>query len=628
MSTANSALRVTELDFATIKQNLKTFMRSQSEFNDFDFDGSSISTLLDILAYNTHYNAYYLNMLSNEMFLDTALLRSSVVSKAKALGYTPRSVTGTSAVVNIQVFPDGELPNTITIDKNTEFSSTINNVSYAFNTTSATTITKNSNNQYFANSVNLKQGVYLAHTYTANTDNPDQKFLLPNANTDTSTLIVTLKDSASDSNTHLYSKITDAVTVSSTSNVYYLNESTNGTYEVSFGDGVLGRSLTTGNIVKLEALVCDGNTTNGASTFRIASNVGGYSNATVTTVTSGFGGADRESIESIKFNAPQNYETQNRAVTINDYRRIITSEYSDADSIATWGGEDNDPPVYGKVFIAVKPKSGLVVTEAAKSAIKSILNDRKIVTVTPEVVSPDYIYMNIDSTVKYNSLVAQNAASVIADNVKNQIVTYGTDNLNNFDLRFRYSKLSTSIDNLDPSILGNLLNITLTKKIEITTGVAANYGVKFSNEIYHPNDTYVGSITSTNFSYNDGVGTIQSDCKLDDSNTVLRVVKTISGTSTIIANNVGSVNYSTGLINLVSFSPTAISGNTLNITITPASNDVSPVREQVLVIETSDVTVSVLTDQTGETGSVVDVGTSSTAAATATTSSSGSSSSY
>ena len=578
-------------------------MRSQTEFADYDFDGSSISVLLDILAYNTHYNAFYLNMLANEMFLDSALLRSSVVSRAKALGYTPRSVTGTSASVDLQIFPTGE-PATITVDKNTDFTSVVNNISYTFNTTESTTIAKNSNNQFFANGITLKQGVALIHTYTANTLNPDQKFILPNANTDTSTLTVKLKNSVDESNTYVYNKISDVTTVNSTSNVYYLNEGTDGRYEVSFGDGVLGRKIASGNIVILDALVCEGTVTNGASEFSLAGTVGGYSNVTVATVTTGFGGADRESIDSVKFNAPKNYETQNRAVTVNDYKRIVTSEYSDAQSITTWGGEDNDPPVYGKVFIAVKPKSGLILTAAAKDAVRTVLASRKIVTVTPEVIAPDYIYLNINSSIKYDSLVSQNSAAVIADNVKSAIVNYGATELNNFDLRFRYSKLTTAIDNVDPSILGNLTTITLTKKIEIEAGVATNYGIKFSNEIYHPNDTYVGSIVSTTFTYDDGLGTIQSDCSLDDEDSVLRVVKTVSGSKVVVANNIGTVSYSSGLVNLVSFAPPAISGNTLNITITSASNDITPVREQILVINTEDVTTSAIADNTDATGSV------------------------
>lgn len=607
----NSTKRVTELDFDNIKQNLITFLRSQQEFKGYDFTGSSFNVLLDILAYNTHYNAFYLNMVANEMFLDSALLRNSVVSKAKALGYTPRSVIGAQATIDLEIFPQGVQPASITIDKNTEFLSTVNDITYVFNTSNSVTINKESN-RYYANNVALKQGVFTSYQYTANTNDPDQKFILPNANTDTSTLVVKLKDSVGSSNTHVYTKANNITTVNSTSNIYFIQESTDGLFEVTFGDGVYGRKLQSGNIVVLDALISEGELVNGAQTFLPASNVGGYTNVSVTTIASSYAGAARESIDSIKFNAPRHYETQNRAVTVNDYRRILTAEYADVDSITVWGGEDNDPPVYGKVFIAIKPKSGLTLTDAGKDGVKSLIAKRKIVTVTPEIVEPDYTYMNFNCTVKYNDLVSTNSAAVIANNVKNTIVSFGTDELSNFDLRFRYSKLTAKIDNVEPSILNNLLNLTLTKKVNVTANTTANYNINFANEIYHPNDTYEGAVDSTTFTYDDGLGVTQSDCKIDDANTVIRVTRVVNGTKLVIANNVGSVNYTLGTINLVSFSPKALTGDTLDITVTPASSDIAPVREQILLIEAEDVTVTTIADSTSTLGSVTTSATTAT----------------
>ena len=609
----NSIKRVTELDFDTIKTNLITFLKSQAEFKGYDFAGSSFNVLLDILAYNTHYNAFYLNMVANEMFLDSALIRNSVVSKAKALGYTPRSTRGSVATIDLEVYPVGELPASITIDKNTEFLSTVNNIEYVFNTTGSTTITKEtSTNRYYANNVEIKQGVFISHQYTANTADPDQNFILPNANTDTTTLIVKIKESSISSNTFVYSRANNITTINSTSNVYFLNEGTDGLYEVSFGDGVYGRQVSSGNIIILDSLITDGDLVNGASTFIPSSNVGGYTNVAVTTIASSSQGAAREDIDSIKFNAPRHYETQNRAVTVNDYRRILTAEYTDVDSISVWGGEDNDPPVYGKVFIAIKPKSGLTLTTAGIDGVKQLINKRKIVTVTPEVVSPDYTFMNFTSTVKYNDLIATNSAAVIANNVKNAIVSYGTNELSNFDLRFRYSKLTAQIDNVEPSILNNLLNVTLTKKVAVTANTTANYNVNFANEIFHPNDTYEGAIQSTTFTYNDGLGVTQSNCSIDDANTVVRVTRDVSGTKVVVANNVGTVNYTTGVINLISFSPKSLTGNTLNITVTPASSDVAPVREQILLIQAEDVTVTTIADSTSDLGSVTTSATTAT----------------
>ena len=618
---ANSALRVTELDFNDIKTNLRTFLKSQNEFSGYDFEGSSMSVLLDILAYNTHYNAFYTNMVANEMFLDSALLRSSVVSKARALGYTPRSVTGATAKINIQVSPT-DSPTSINVDKNTPFTSTVNNVTYTFNTTESTTISKNSNGNYVANNVTIKQGDFLSHSYVANTSDPDQKYIFPNLGTDSSTIVVKLKESSASANVYVYTKASDITTVNSSSNVYFTHENTDGRFEVTFGDGILGRKLTSGNVIILESLVSEGEIPNGAETFIASNNVGGYSNVFVTTATAAFGGSDRETVESIKFNAPKHYETQNRAVTVNDYRRIISTEYADADSIAVWGGEDNETPVYGKVFIAIKPKTGLTLTDTAKDYIKQLLKERKVVSVTPEVQNPDYTYMNFDCTVKFNEATSQNTAAVIAQNVKNKIVNFGINDLSNFDLKFRYSKLTREIDKVDPSILSNLLTVKLIKKLTVTVGSSASYKANFHNEIYHPNNTYIGAVTSTEFTYRDTVGNSETECFLDDENGVMRVVKLKLGVRTLIQNSIGTVDYTKGLINLSTFAPTAITGNTVNITITPASNDVSPVRDQILIISNNDVTVTATSDSTESLGSVITVGsTTATGTSTASTSS-------
>ncbi len=267
-------LNIAELDFDSIKNNLKDYFASQTEFTDHDFGGSAISVMLDILAYNTYYNAYYVNMLASESFLDSAQLRDSVVSKASMLGYTPQSSTGAKANVSITVTPT-DAPASITIDKYTQFSSTVNGTSYTFCTSGSTTVLANSG-AYVATGVELTQGIPLTFRYTANTSNTEQKFLLPNANTDMDTLTVTIQESAADTNTAVYTKATDITTINSTSNVYFVNEHTNAQYRVQFGDGTLGRKPTTGNIVLLKALVAEGADVNGANTFSASGTVGGY----------------------------------------------------------------------------------------------------------------------------------------------------------------------------------------------------------------------------------------------------------------------------------------------------------------------------------------------------------------
>ena len=403
MADVASKLEVSELDFDTIKTNLKNFLSDQNEFADYDFDASGLSVLLDLLAYNTHYNAFYLNMIANEMFLDTASIRSSVVSRAKHLGYTPVSQKGAKAFVDITITP-ANTPATIIIEKDTQFTATVNGISYTFCTANSATVNVNANGIYTSANVELTQGVPLTHKYTANTNDPDQRYLLPNANTDTSTLTVKIQTSATNSNLYTYAAANDTTTVNSTANVYYLEEDEEGRFEVLFGDDVIGRKLAMGNIVILSSLVSDGAEPNGAKTFVPVSGVGGYSNVVVSTVTNGVGGAERDSISTIKFNAPRNYQAQNRAVTINDYKRLLERDYPAAESIVAWGGEDNDPPVYGKVYLAVKPQTGLTLSTSTKAFIAdTVLGNRNIVSITPEVVDPDYMYVTVTSSVKYDS---------------------------------------------------------------------------------------------------------------------------------------------------------------------------------------------------------------------------------
>ena len=394
-------LNITELDFDAIKGNLKDYFASQSEFSDHDFEGSAISVMLDVLSYNTYYNGYYINMLASEAFLDSAQLRDSVVAKASMLGYTPRSSRGAKANVAITVTP-GDSPATITIDKNTQFTSTVNGTSYIFCTSNSHTITP-ANGVYTASGVELTQGVPVTFRYTANTANTEQKFLLPNENTDTDSLTVTIQESATDTNTAVYTLATDITTVNSTSNVYFLSEDTSGQFEVEFGDGVLGRKPITGNIVLLAGLVTEGADVNGANTFSASGTVGGYSTVSVATSNAAVGGLNRETVESIKFNAPKTFETQNRAVTTDDYKSIVEREVSGLDSVSVWGGQDNETPAFGKVYISAKPAGATSLSTSQIALIKSAVSSYNIMSITPEVVDPDIIDLIMSVTVKYDS---------------------------------------------------------------------------------------------------------------------------------------------------------------------------------------------------------------------------------
>jgi hypothetical protein len=611
-------LNIAELDFDSIKNNLKDYFASQTEFTDHDFGGSAISVMLDILAYNTYYNAYYVNMLASESFLDSAQLRDSVVSKASMLGYTPQSSTGAKANVSISVTPT-DAPASVTIDKYTQFTSTVNGTAYTFCTSGSTTVLANGSS-YIATGVELTQGTPLTFRYTANTSNTEQKFLLPNANTDTDTLTVTIQESATDTNTAVYTKATDITTINSTSNVYFINEHTNGQFRVQFGDGVLGRKPTTGNIVLLKALVSEGADVNGANTFSAAGTVGGYATSQVTVSNAASGGSDRETVESIKFNAPKTYETQNRAVTTDDYKKIVEGNVSGLDSVSVWGGQDHSTPTFGKVYVSAKPTGATSLSAAQITSIKEAVSSYNMVAITPEVVDPDIVDLIFNTTVKYDSRLTTLSSGAVAESVIDTMQTYKTNNLLKFGSIFRYSTLSTSIDNTESSIISNLTTITAKKGIAPSTTTADSYTISFNNAIYNPSTTYEGAVTSSAFAYTDSTGTAYSTCYLDDLNGIFRIYYLSGSDKVILSETAGTVTYSNGYISITSFMPDSFDGSTLDFTITPATNDLVPVRNQIFEIANTNITIVMQDD--AETGtSTTATTTSSTTTGTATGSS-------
>ena len=614
-------LNIAELDFDSIKNNLKDYFGSQSEFSDHDFGGSAISVMLDILAYNTYYNAYYVNMLASESFLDSAQLRDSVVSKASMLGYTPQSSTGAKANVQISVTPD-DSPATITIDKFTQFTSTVNGTSYVFCTSGSSTVVANAG-AYVASGVELTQGIPLTFRYTANTANTDQKFLLPNANTDTDTLTVTIQESVSDTNASAYSQATDITTINSTSNIYFLSESTDGQFRDEFGDGVLGRKPVTGNIVLLEALISEGNEVNGANTFSASGTVGGYSTVSVTTSNASSGGSNKETIESIKFNAPKTYETQNRAVTTDDYKKIVESAVSGLDSVSVWGGQDNTTPAYGKVFISAKPTGATSLSTSQITEIKSAVSSYNMVSVTPEVVDPDIIDLIFTTTVKYDSRLTSLSSGAVAELVIDTIQDYKTNNLLKFGASFRYSTLSTLIDDSETSVISNLTTLTAKKGLEPSITANNAYTISFNNPIFNPSTSYEGAVTSTAFAFTDAAGTSYTSCFIDDLNGTLRIFYLSGADKILLSNTAGTVSYANGNISISSFKPDSYVGSTLDFTITPAQNDLTPIRDQIFEIANTNITITMQDDQSTGTTSSTD-----TTASTTTGTTTGSSTTY
>ena len=602
MASTEGKLNVSELDFTQIKENLIGFLQNQAEFVGYNFRGSSFDVLLDVLAYNTHYNAYYANMVANEMFLDSATLRNSVVAKAKHLGYLPRSAKGSKAVVDLTITPTGD-PAVITIPRFTQFQGDVDGINYIWCTANAHALNINANLIYTVSNVELTQGIPISYRYTAETADVDQRYLLPNANIDTDTLTVTVQTSKTESASFAYDLANDITTVNSTSRHYFLDEVDEGLYEVQFGDGILGKEVSNGNIITLAGLVTDTTATNGCKNFSTVADVGGYSNVKIVTVDAAGGGAASADIQEIKFNAPKSFDAQNRCVTVYDYISLVKRDYPAAQSVVAWGGEDSDPPIYGKVYVAIKPRQGNVLSSAAKARIeKSILSKRNVVGVTSVVVDPDYMYLGIDTTAKYDSALTSNSEASLKATITSTIKSFSAISLKDFDKAFRYSNLVRLIDQSEISIASNQTAVTLKRYLYPLIGHTAAYTLKFSNEIYHPSNTFWGSITSSKFTYRDNANTVWEDCRFQDENGYVQVYRKFGLERILVANNVGTVTYSVGQINLTGFLPEAIgtilTGNTepMTVSIVPASSDIKPVREQILLMEDSDINVTMLDD--------------------------------
>jgi len=480
MATANTYLRVTDLDFNEIKTNLKSYLAADDKFKDFNFEGSVMSNMLDVLAYNTHYNAYYVNMLSNEMFLDTAQQRDSVVSRAKELGYVPASSVGSKADINLVFNGIPAETKNFTINKNSKFSTIVDDVNYTYVTPEA--IVVESDNGAFSKTVTLKEGELLTHQFV----NDGSRFIIPNKNVDISSIVVKVQTSASETTKSEYSRATNIRQVYSTSEIYFLEEAFDEKYEIIFGSGALGKSLITGNIVIVEYLVCNGTMTNGASEFSIddLNITTTYTSVDVTPVSSAHGGRFREDVESIKFNAPRSYQTQNRAIISNDYERILLAENADLQSVVAYGGENADPQVYGKVYIAIKPYGEELITANRKDDIKESLMDRTPLGIDPVIIDPDYIHIIPEITTYYDKTRTTATPSTIEQSVRDAVEEFSFKYLGRFGDRLRYSRFVRHIDNVPSGhILNNDAIIKLEKRFVPNLNILEKYTLNFNNAI-------------------------------------------------------------------------------------------------------------------------------------------------
>jgi hypothetical protein len=531
-------LKVTELDFDDIKTNLKNFLKQQSEFQDYDFEGSGLSVLLDVLAYNTHYNAYYINMIANESFLDTALLRNSVVSHAKKLGYTPRSVSSAMAIIDLIVNSGNSAPGFLTLPKGYIFlSDEVNNRSYSFVTLEDRSVAKSGNNFIFT-SVPIYEGTLASYSYVhVQATNPTQTFILPDPNIDTETLTVSVQPSTTNNDITIFNTATDLLTQTSDAEIYFLQEATDGKYQVYFGDDVFGKKLADGSLVTFQYLISSADAPNSANNFVATSAVSGYSNMVVNSRVKASGGAQRESIEDIKFAAPLQILSQNRAVTKNDYIRLIQQKYPSFEAVNVWGGEENDPPVYGRVFVAAKPRLGFEVTDTVKNFVETeILKPISILTVTPEMVDVDYNFLKVEVDLVYDRNKTTMTESDMKNSLRNLILSFCNNNLNKFDTFFNYSGLESTIQNYNKSIISNEVELLVGKKFRpdltksntyiLDFGLPLNKGALTDNFYSTPDFTVVDE---------EGVS---RQCFLEE------VPSSFSGLESVIISN-GGFNYTT-----------------------------------------------------------------------------------
>jgi hypothetical protein len=593
---ASNKLTVSDLDFDAIKSNLRTFLQDQTQFSDYNFEGSGFSVLLDTLAYNTHYLGFNANMLANELYLDSADIRKNIVSLAKMLGYTPSSPK--SPVANVNIILNNATGASVTMNKGTTFTSTVDGTSYQFVTNEDITITPSDGVYTFSN-VNLYEGTLVTYRYTVDSTDADQKFIIPSVNADTSTLKVTVQTSAADTSLSTYTLATGLKSLSSTSKAYFLQETDTGKFEVYFGDGILGKKLSDGNIVILEYIVSNKEEANGASTFTLAGSIGGFTNVTVSTNSSAQGGAEAESKESIRYNAPLQYTAQDRAVTTTDYETLIKSIYPNALSVSAWGGEDDETPVYGVVKIAIKAASGSTLTDATKTSIVTALKPYNVASVRPEIVDPETTSIILTINAKYDKKATSKTADTLKSEIIDAITDYNTNTLQKFDGVFRYSKLTGIVDDVDTSILSNITTLKIRKSFSPTINTSSKYDVYFRNAIYNPHTGHEPVLSSTGFYVAGNSNEMFLD---DDGNGNVRRYYLVSGIRTYANPTQGTINYATGQITINSLTISSISNirgassSVLELTVTPSSNDVVPVRNQIVEIDIANLNITVAED--------------------------------
>ena len=615
MAVNDKRLTVTEFDFDDVKSNLKVFLKGQTEFKDYDFEGSGMSALLDVLAYNTHYLGFNANMLANEMFLDSASLRSSIVSHAKTLGYVPNSARASVATVDVNL--NTTSLTSATMPAGTVFTTTVDGTDFQFVTAADATASTIGNIIPLLN-VKIYEGTFVSTRYTVDSSDVDQRFLLTDNRADKTTLTVKIQTSSSNTTTATYTEATDITQVSATSKVYFIQEVEAGKFEVYFGDGIVGDALDDGNIVILTYVVSNKAAANGAAIFTNAATIATVSDVAVATVTSANSGSEAESLSSIKYNAPLDYASQGRCVTAEDYKVFTKKLYANAQAVQVFGGESGSfdtslgvvsTPEYGKVFISIKSSTGLNLTTSEKTQLVKDFAPFTVASTTPVIVDPAITFLILNSTFKYDSSATTETSDSLKTSVINTLQNFNDNNLEQFEGMYRHSKVTGLIDNTDTSITSNVTTVRMSKKFTPTLNASTLYTINFDNTFYNPirhRDTFtyteahartLGGIVSSSGFFISGDAT--NEMFFDDDGTgILRIYYISAGERIYQDFSAGTVDYENGTIVTTGVNITTVSAvdgvasTQIRIIAIPDSNDIVPKRNQVLEIDFVNLTVT------------------------------------
>ena len=590
----------TNLDFNDLRTQIKDYLRSNSNFTDFDFEGSNFSVLIDILAYNSYITAYNTNMQANEAFLDSATLRENVVSHARNIGYVPRSKKSSKAKISFSVDVSSYNSRTVTLKAGPFALGAVQDGNYIFSIPSDVTVPVNTSNIAFFENLDIYEGSYLTKTFTVDYSQPNQRFLIPNSNVDTSTIRV----SVSNSTIEVYTLYENILNVNKTSKLFLIQEIEDEKYEILFGDNILGKKPEHGSTISISYIVTNGKSADGSANFTFSGNIkdNNSTNITsgislITTTSSSENGDDIETIDSVKYLAPRVYASQYRAVTANDYKGLIPYLYSNIDSVTAYGGEELDPPQYGKVFISIKPRNGNFLSEITKNDINKKLKQYSIAVIKPELIDLKYLYVEIDSTVYYNPAFISDSV-IIKNQVLNTLNFYSiSSDVNSFGGRFKFSKVNTLIDNTNRGITSNITKVRMRRDLSVEMNKFATYEICFGNKFHQKTGKY--NIKSSGFKIKDISDTLYlTDNPISSINGRILFFKLIDNVPTIISSDAGTVDYLKGEIklNIVNIVSTSLPNNKIEIQAIPESNDVIALKDIYLQIDMNNTVVNTIED--------------------------------